>query len=452
MSIISRYILRNITTPFIFGSGTIIFLFLFQFIMKYLDQLLGKGLSEWVVIQLIVLNIAWMSVLALPMGLLFATLMTFGSMSAANEITIIKTSGAGLFKMMTPVMIFATILTVFMFWFNDAILPDANHRAKTLMHDIQRKKPTFSIEAGQFSTELEGFAVLARQVDSLSGSLKAVTIYDNTKGSQLNIVSADSGVVEFNSDFTKLIFRLFRGEIHQVTQANVNNYRKVDFKEYQIAMNANGFNFERSAEGAVSKGDRELHISDMEVFVEEANNNIERTRNSIKSQIDNHLLYLLGEDSLQSSRNITQNVDTAPKSLVSQVEKQITVLRSGISSQMHQINDHELRAKSYKVEINKKYSLPFACFLFAMIGCPLGIMTRRGNFGISAAICVGFYIFYWAGLIGGEKLADRGLMSPFMSMWLGNFVIAIIGIVLIIKVNNESVNIGKFFWKLFPKK
>jgi len=104
-------------------------------------------------------------------------------------------------------------------------------------------------------------------------------------------------------------------------------------------------------------------------------------------------------------------------------------------------NDYESRARQYEVEIQKKYAIPFACFVFLLVGCPLGVMTKGGNFGISAAISIGFYIFYWACLIGGEKLADRGMLDPALSMWLGDILVGIMGIILIVKVNNESLRI-----------
>ena len=125
------------------------FLFLFQFLMRYLGELVGKGLSNWVIIQLITLNLSWMFVLAVPMGVLFSTLMSFGNLSANYEITIIKASGGGLMKMMLPVIFFGILLTGFLFWFNDNVLPETNHQAKVLLNDITRKKPTFSIEIGR---------------------------------------------------------------------------------------------------------------------------------------------------------------------------------------------------------------------------------------------------------------------------------------------------------------
>ncbi|MBL7974987.1 MAG: LptF/LptG family permease, partial [Candidatus Kapabacteria bacterium] len=177
MFILPRYILRAHVAPFLFGTSVVMFLFLMQFVLQKIDQLVGKGLSTWVIIQLITLNLSWMLVLAVPMGVLFSTLMAFGSMSGASEVTIMKASGSGLIRMMFPVIILGAGLTYFMFWFNDSVLPDTNHQAKLLLMDIGRKKPMFNLEQGQFSTQLEGYTILARSLDSSNGLLRGVTIY-----------------------------------------------------------------------------------------------------------------------------------------------------------------------------------------------------------------------------------------------------------------------------------
>ncbi|MGB9913489.1 MAG: LptF/LptG family permease, partial [Candidatus Kapaibacteriota bacterium] len=149
MKIVKLYILRFHVGPFLFGTFLVVFLFLFQLLMRDLDKLVGKGLSVWVIIQLITLNLAWMIVLAVPMGVLFSTLMTFGNLSSTFEITAMKSGGASFYQLISPVVFISTLLFGFLVWFNDKVLPEANHQAKILLFDINRKKPTFSLESGQ---------------------------------------------------------------------------------------------------------------------------------------------------------------------------------------------------------------------------------------------------------------------------------------------------------------
>lgn len=446
MRLLDRYILRAHIGPFIFGASIVVFIFLFQFLRRAIDELVGKGLDVWVIIQLIILNLAWMVVLAVPIGVLFSTLMAFGGMSDSHEVTIVKASGGSLLRMMTPAIVAGALITVLLFWFNDRILPEANHQAKVLMSDIKRKKPTFSLESGRFSTDLEGYTILARKVDSASGILKGVTIYDRRKLNYVNIVSADTGIVEFNHDFTKLILTLFHGEIHQLVKNSLDNYKKIDFERHRIGISASGFSFVRSEEGRISRGDREMMISDMEEIKNESLSKAGQAEKRIKEQLNRHYDYITGGEILEGdSRKLQMDMltsgDTTKYNALKEAEKRVTFLRSTIQSDAFQQAEYRKRSRQYEVEIQKKYAIPMACLIFVLVGCPLGIITRGGNFGVSAAITLGFYIIYWICLIGGEKLADRGFMSPVLSMWMGNIIIGVLGILLTIRVNYETITV-----------
>ncbi len=449
MKLISRYILRFHIGPFIFGTTLVMFLFLFQFLLKSLDDLVGKGLSNWVIIQLIALNLSWMLVLAVPMGVLFSTVMAFGNLSSTHEVTIIKASGGSLIRMIKPVVISGIFLTLILFWFNDAILPEANHRAKVLWMDIKRKKPTFTLESGQFSQELEGYTLIARNVDSLSGKLYGVTIYDNRVMDKNNVISADSGTVNFTSDMQKLVIKLFSGEIHQIVPYQTKDYRKIDFGKYIIFIDARGYNLTRTDDDLISRGDREMHISDMQKIVDEANKNEQKYKNEFFKIIKKHYNFLVGlsDDTVNNSYPTIYYENQTYEKVLSNVQRNLSFLKNNLSTHLLRFEDYSRKAGQYEVEIQKKYSIPFACLIFILVGSPLGIMTKGGNFGISAAISIAFYIFYWACLIAGEKLADRGILSPFLSMWMGNLSILIMGTILVIKTNNESFSLPTIFKK-----
>jgi lipopolysaccharide export system permease protein len=156
-----------------------------------------------------------MVVLAVPIGVLFSTLMAFGRLAQSHEVTAMKASGMSLFQMMLPVIVTGALLTGVVFWFNDAVLPDANHRAKTLLMDIQRKKPSFALEAGQFSTQLEGYTLLARWIDTSQTHLRGLTIYDRRDLNRTTIVNADSGYLHFSPSYRYVLLDLFHGDVHQ---------------------------------------------------------------------------------------------------------------------------------------------------------------------------------------------------------------------------------------------
>lgn len=439
MKILSRYILRFHIAPFLFGTFLVLFLFLFQLLMRELDKLVGKGLSYWIIAQLIALNLSWMLVLAIPMGILFSTLMTFGNFSSTFEITAMKSGGYSFIQLVRPVAITSILAFIFLFWFNDFVLPESNHKAKVLMIDINQKKPTFSLESGQFSTQIDKYIILARKVDSISNGLSGVTIYNYSSTRQFNSISADSGYVAFVPELNKLRFWLFRGEILQIVAFEPENLKIIRFNKLELLIDARDFNLERSNESMVARSDREMHIADMKSIVDES-------RKIIKDS-EKRILTLL----THPSRILPFDTTAIDSVLMKMLKNDAIYLENQLSAEIFKIYDYDSRARQFEVEIHKKYAIPFACIAFALIGAPLGLITKRGNFGISAAISLGFYIFYWACLIGGEKLADRGFVSTFISMWFGNFVIIASAVLLIIKTNNETFSLMRLFREFVAK-
>jgi lipopolysaccharide export system permease protein len=200
------------------------------------------------------------------MATLVATLMAFGNLSQNNEITIMKSSGASLYKMMIAPFITSIVVAYLLFVFNNDVLPDANHQAKILMGDISRKKPTLSLEPGFFSQEVSNYAILVREIDETTNNLSQVVIYDYTNPSKINVVTAREGYIYFSPDQSKLIMDLKGGEIHESDVKSSGMYRKIVFEKHRIAMNANQFSFQQSASGI--RGERELSIEAMEVIVD----------------------------------------------------------------------------------------------------------------------------------------------------------------------------------------
>lgn len=434
--IIYKYILKSHVGPFVFSLTTLIFLFLFQFLIKSIDQLVGKGLSLWIIIQLIALNLAWMLTLAVPMAVLVATLMAFGGLSSANEITIMKAGGISLKKLMIPVIICAIIITYLMVLFNNDVLPEANHQAKILLQDISRTKPTFILEAGKFSDDIGGARILVKKTFENSNNLEGIFIYDYSNPDVRNVITASNGDIGFTSDFKSVVMNLKNGEIHQLNLKDyVDGYRLVKFETHRITLDAAGFGFQRSSDNALSRGDRELSAQAMNVVVDSmvvfqkrnVDTFIETVRADVKKVFNisfKDTVYRQGEEKGIRS-NTYDSISILLKTLAGRKETAKNQMQTNLGIQK--------QIDSYEVEIYKKYSIPFACLIFALIGAPLGYRVRKGGFGIAAGFSLLFFLVYWASLIGGEKLADRDLVSPFLGMWLVNIVLGIFGLYLMFK-------------------
>ena len=447
LMIVHRYILKAHLIPFIFSTLTLMGIFLLQFMMKFADRLVGKGLDTWLLIKLVVFNLSWMLVLVVPMATLVATLMAYGNFSQNNEITILKSSGVSLYKMMRGPFIASILLAILLFLFNDKVLPDANHQARLLMQDISQQKPTLSLEPGFFSQEVSSYAILVREINSTTNELRGVTIYDYTTPSKINVVTATTGKIYFTADQKNLVMDLWQGEIHESDVKSTGLYRKLIFGKHRIVMDGSQFSFHQSQGGI--KGERELGVDTMNAIVGNFRAERELQLNFLK--VESHKFFFTDSSfiSIYPNRAVAIN----DKLVLARVLEKIRTAKNNITSKARSIEFSDREIEKYEVEVYKKYSIPTACIVFILIGAPLGVMVRKGGFGVAASISLFFFLIYWAFLIGGEKLAERGFFSPFLGMWAANFVLGFLGIILTIKTNQEAKTITfNFLKKLIPKR
>jgi lipopolysaccharide export system permease protein len=425
------------------------FLFLLQFVMKFIDQLIGKGLTAWVIMELIILNLSWMLVLAVPMSVLVAVLMAFGELSSRNEITVMKASGVSIYRMLTPGLLAGLGVALGMVWFNNYVLPESNHRLKTLTVDIRRKKPTLSIVDGVFSHDISGYSILVRKTFEENNELEGITLYDYRNPAQSVVITAEKGRISFSPDFRKLILDLQVGEVHELDLQNTASYRRAQFATLRRAMSVQGFDFERSSTSTFSRGDREMSAAAMTAIVD--------SLRDLRGSLEEHLRQRMAEEAghLVSGRPDTLSGRPVPEqgqTPTARALQKAQFLSTEVTSTLFRMEMLSKQTGQYLVEIHKKYSIPAACVVFVLIGVPLGIMARRGGFGIAATLSLGFFVLYWACLIGGEKLADRDFLSPWLGMWAANIIIGLLGLYLTFRVGRETLLINwNFLYRFIPR-
>lgn len=413
--------------------------------MKFADRMVGKGLDAWIITKLIVFNLSWMVVLVVPMATLVATLMAFGNMSQNNEVTIMKSSGVSLYRMMFAPIAASVVLSFLLYLFNNEVLPDANHQAKILMSDISRTKPTLSLEPGFFSQEVPNYAILARKIDQNTNILYDLTIYDYSNAMKINVVTAKKGKIFFSANQTKLIMALEDGEIHESDVENTTMYRKLRFERHKIAMNADLFSFQQS--GPTSRGERELSVEDMKCITDSLYQIQASNYTNLETEVKK---YILLKDKFPFKPSPVQQQSKAVEK-IKNLDRVRTAMNVIVSA-YRRVEWTQREIEKYEVEIYKKYAIPAACFVFILIGAPLGIMVRKGGFGVAASISLFFFLLYWAFLIGGEKLSERGIISPFMGMWSANILLFFVGLLLTIQTNLETKTISfEFLKKFIPK-
>ena len=415
--------------------------------MKFADRLVGKGLDTWIIVKLIVYNLSWMVVLVVPMASLVAALMAFGTMSQNNEVTIMKSSGVSLYKMIIPPFLASIVIAYLLFQFNNYVLPDANHQAKILMGDISRTKPTLSLEPGFFSQEVNNYAILVRGIDQKTNELSQITLYDYSNPSKINVVTANKGKIFFSKDQSKLIMDLQNGEIHESDLQNTTMYRKLEFEKHKIAMDDDQFSFQQSTSS--DRGERELSVENMQ-YIADSLYKAYYKQTGVFKQETNPYLFL---DTSKSKKQTEKKLGSSPELIYLRAIDNVRATKNIVLANVNRLEWIKRDIEKYEVEIYKKYALPVACIVFILIGAPLGVMVRKSGFGVAAGISLFFFLIYWAFLIGGEKLSERGFFSPSNGMWAANIVLGTVGIFLTIKTNKEVKTITfAFFQKLIPKR
>ncbi|MCS7170104.1 MAG: LptF/LptG family permease, partial [Candidatus Kapabacteria bacterium] len=360
MRILDWYILRLHALPFAFGTSIVVFLFLMQFLMRYGEQLLGKGLEVSVILQLLGLNLPWMLVLAVPMGALFSTVYTFGSLAAEHEATVLKASGMSAWQMTRSVLGMALLLSAGLVWFNDRVLPEANHRAKVMLADIQRKRPTLMVEPGRFFTQLEGYTLLARFRDTTGRLLLDVTVYDKTQPGWLGVISADTASLRLSTGLTEFVLEFRLGEMHRLAQHGQEE-QWIRFRRLFVRIPAQDYAFVRSDARLFARGEREMNITQMEVVVHEAQQRQRQSWQQLEQVLEAHWRELFAPEPRES---------TQPSS--DRLRQRLLVARGSIESLMAEYVGAMQQERQYRVEIHKKYAIAAACFLFALAGAPLG--------------------------------------------------------------------------------
>jgi len=384
-----------------------------------------------IVVELIGLNLAWMLALAVPMAVLVATLMAFGRLGADFEITAIKASGINLIHVMIPLLIAASLITYGMVQFSDKVLPDLNKRARTLMGDIRSMRPTLILESGIFITDIPGYLVLIDEIDHATSFIEGVRITVSKDPANPKMIVAQNGFLKMTDNGSNMRFSLNDGEIHTFDMKNHENYRIVDFRSQIINVPTRGSELVRSE--SEYRSDREMGIHQMQKRVDQAVSTITPLRTRIDDYLEGKFEYLFSDSFLPNFPD-----STSCKEALGMVKRDASVMVRHVERNQQQIHTQRRVMAKYDIEIHKKYSIPAACLAFILVGAPLGMMTRRGGMGVAIALSILMFIVYWAFLIGGEDIADRGIVSPFWAMWSANILIGAVGLYLTYVVVNEK--------------
>ena len=254
MKILSKYLIREMWSPFFISLLIITFILFINFLLRAIDRFLGKGLDIYTIFEYLFLNLAWIIALSIPMAVLLATLTTFGRLSEDNEINAIRSSGIGFMEIIRPPLLFGISIAFLLIIFNNYILPQMNFKARLLSGDIYRKRPDINIEPGVFLDNIPDYnMIISSKKDSI---MSDVRIFSKGKKDSQTSIYANTGTLSTLAD--AFLLTLYDGEIHEIENKNYTNYRRILFNTHKILIPAKDILLNRR--DSSNRTDREMTI------------------------------------------------------------------------------------------------------------------------------------------------------------------------------------------------
>jgi lipopolysaccharide export system permease protein len=338
-----------------------------------------------------------------------------------------------------------------MLYYNNNILPDANHKYKLLRQDIAYKHPDINFDAGYFLDDIPDYRILIREKHD--DKLYDILVYHDANDVQ-ETIWAKSGKLEVVGD--KVILNLEEGEYHEYLLGNTSEYRRSSFEKYRMIVAVQ--NLELRRRDSKYRSDREMSIKEMVVKLKEYKGLQEKSQDNVLKNIAKAGMDTTGLSPERGMALLTRTIDEVKDSSGAEGLKKDE--KKALRERLRELENTKMRVKSFKdmtrrykqaenkylVELHKKIAMPVSAIIFVLIGAPLGMIVRRGGLGTSGGISLAFFLIYWGILMTGERLADRLLMSPFMAMWSANIIFAVVGLVLVRYAIREHLTVRLPKW------
>ena len=435
--------------------AVVMFILLMQFVWKYIDDFVGKGLDWFLILELMFYVAVTLVPMALPLAILLASIMTFGNLAESYELTALKSSGMSLQKVMKPLIITTGIMAIGAFLFSNFVLPVANLKMGTLLYDITHQKPSLDIKEGVFYNGIQDFTIKVAKKDARKNILYNILIYDHTQRQGNNkVVMAKEGRMKMSADENFLLITLKDGHSYEevVSQSNkgFKPLTRTSFKEETIVMDMRDFKMIRTDESLFKDNYQMMNIAQLSNEIDTLRKENEERKFSIIKQVNKN--FNLFSDTIVQ----TENYDSITTLILNQknwlmiynAEEQKRIFENALNlarTNQSYMNVNTLSIKNaietesrYKIEWHKKFTLSFACLVLFFIGAPLGAIIRKGGIGMPAVVSVCFFLIFHVLSITGEKSAKEGVWEAWQGAWMATIILLPIGIFLTYKATKDS--------------
>ncbi len=478
-------VIRSFIGPLILTFFFVVFILLMQFLWKYIDDLIGKGLEMSVISEFLLYTSASLVPMAMPLAVLLASLMTFGNMAENLELLALKSSGISLVRIMAPVMVLSAFIAIGAFLFANYIMPVTNLKMRSLLYDIQQQRPELSIKPGVFDNNLEGYSIRIGDRDNKTSLLKDILIFDHTrKEGNIKVTVADSGYMKMSADEKHLLLTLFNGRTYEELQKQKTDKRHIKsyphqrshFEHQELIIEMTGFGLNRTDENLFRNSFQMLNISQLHHFEDSLEGDLGLLVDGFRATIDMTLVRKSKNMMLKRSRILSDSLKAIAR------EEGLEVKRVHVDSAFAQLNKLEQRRaitqainfarsnkglttshanssdwkisklRRYQIEIQRKYTYSLLCLIFFFIGAPLGAIIRKGGLGMPVIVSVLLFLIYYVISMTGEKFVRENILSPFTGMWIATFILIPVSIWLTYKAANDSVIMNVETYFLWAKK
>ncbi len=449
--------LKSFVPLFVMTFFICLFIVMMQFLWRFIDDFVGKGLSIGVIGELFFYASLTMIPMALPLAILLASLMTFGNLGERFELTAMKASGVSLIKTMKPLIALVAFIAIAAFFFQNNVLPVAQTKMWTLLYSMRQKSPELEIPEGVFYDQIPGYNIYVKEKNRDNGTLYQMMIYDLSKGfDNASVILADSGRLVMTEDKTHLVLRLWQGESFEnlkeagMSSANV-PYRRESFvyKEVLLKFDAN---FNRMDEDGMRNQYVGKNIAELQETIDSVRAQADSIGLEYAKAVQSAGLMSMpltkGNDTTGHSHAAARrlNVDSVFRGSTSAYT--LSYLQTALEKTKRQRQDYEFKGyaladkrktiRRHGIELQKKFTLSFACLVFFFIGAPLGAIIRKGGLGMPLVISVFLFIFYYIIDNTGNKMAREGRLEVWEGMWLSAAVLLPLGVFFTYKAVNDS--------------
>ena len=491
------FVLRSYVGPLVLTFFIALFILLMQFLWKYIEDIVGKGLDTATILELLMYATASLVPMALPLAILLASLMTFGNFGETYELTALKAAGVSLQRVMFPLIILTIGTSIGAYYFSNYVLPYANLQTGSLLYDIGRKRPELNIKEGVFNYTIKGFAIKVRENNPETKMMYDFMIYDHTQSpGNLRLTTADSGMIRVSDDKLYMIINLYNGENY--FEQKEKNIRRDDkeyplehdkFNRQQILIRLQGDSLVRTDQDLFKHHYQMMNNDQLRQSEDSINNDFDKRKNSFASNLmrsdyqtqkrrivyrmqtfdslkrDTMLRFmpahmqperdqymLVGKDTVPlhyaplDSLIVVANTDSIyqrmslydKQSVLTSAQQTIRRVMQNINTTGTHFRNVNERIRRHRIEWHRKYTLSFACFIFFFIGAPLGAIIRKGGLGVPVVISVVFFIFYYVVSLFGDKVAREGILEPWQGMWIASAILLPVGAWLTYKSTTDS--------------